>query len=188
MMTAVTAGIRNAKIMHYYRHQCGCSVFDVISRDVSLGVETQRVSYEVPAHGELERMADNMSVMSLASKIDRAYNEGSLSDLDYRRMAHEMGDLASSMAERHSQTKTVVGTEYIPVHSHTNFWVGQFMIRLLQGTEDELVLTQCFCQLPHMFENLEALDDVNLVYVDYDPFECNPFFLAEFYSRHPNAY
>lgn len=180
--------VSHEELMNYYRNECGCMVFDVISRDVSLEVETQRVSYEVPAHGELARLSENMSVMSLANKIDKAYNNGELSDLDYKRLAYEMGAVASSMAERHSQTRTEYATEYIPIRSHTNFWVGQFLLRTMSDNDDEFVLTQYFCQLPHMFENLEALDEVNLVYVDYDPFECNPFFLAEFYSRHPNAY
>lgn len=178
------------EIMDFYRNDCNCEVFDAISRDVSIEVHTQTISYEVPAHSELQRLAVNMDVMSLARRIDKAYNEGELRSDDYRRLAYKMGELASSAADYNNQTKTEYSTEYIPIHHHTNFWVGQFMIRELKNASSQkaYVLMQYFCQLPHMFENLSALDAISIAFIEYDLFDHNPYFLAECYSRHPHAF
>lgn len=178
------------EIMDFYRNDCHCEVFDAISREVSVDVHTKTISYEVPAHSDLQKLAVSMDVMSLAKRIDKSYNEGNLSTAEYRHLASEVGSLASAAAEYNNQTKTEYSTEYIPIHHHTNFWVGQFMLRALESNakQEAYVLMQYFCQMPHMFENLSALDCINIAFIEYDLFDCNPYFLAECYSRHPNAF
>ncbi|MBQ8815307.1 MAG: hypothetical protein IJZ85_12525 [Lachnospiraceae bacterium] len=179
----------NAEIMSYFRDEAQCMVFDAISRTVVTRSRANTVSYQVPAHSEMQRFAAHMSVYSLAHDIDKSYSEGKLSSSDYRQLSNEMFGLGMLAADYANETKTEHLTEYIPIHHHTDTWTGQFMIKEIPAVNGGtcLAVMQYYCQFPHLLENLKTLDGYAIGYIDYDFWNCNPYFLARFYSRHPES-
>lgn len=179
----------NATIMSYFRDEANCMVYDAISRAVFTTSQAKTVSYEVPAHSTMQRLAAHMSVYSLASDIDKAYNEGKLEYGDYNRLANEMFSLGRLAAEYSNATKTEQYIKYIPIHQHTDTWTGQFMLKEIPDQRGGkcLAVMQYYCQFPHLLENIKTLDGFLIGYIDYDFWQCNPYFLARFYARHPEC-
>lgn len=175
------------KISNYFPIRNGYKVYDLISRVTFVSAQAQTVQYEVPAHSQMSKLAVNMGVMSLAHSIDKTYNQGKISYGDYRTLANEMFGLGMLAAEYGKETKTEEITEYIPIHNHSNFWTGQVVLKEIEPGSNVYSLWYYACQLPHMFENFEALRDINIGYIDCDFWTCNPYFLARFFSEFPDA-
>lgn len=182
------------EVIDFYCNRVGCDIYDVLSRLTVLeGTSVQTTSYEVPAHSELEQLSVNMSVMGLANRIDKSYRDGEMTDSEYRGLSYKMFELGTLAGEYNNQTKTEYETEYIPIHNHSTFWTGQFFVCQgnLANNKPAIMIMQYYCQIPHMIENLDILDaeleGLPISYIDYDFHQCNPYFLAEFYSRHPQC-
>ncbi len=180
--------LTEGKASDYFPADQGFVIYDIVSRLTVVSARTETVQYEVPAHSSLERMAVNMGVLSLAHETDQAYNEGQISSAEHKRLANEVFGLSLLAADYSNATKSETMNEYIPVHAHTNIWTGQIVLKKYEEGGDVLYGLQCYsCQLPHLMENLEAMRSLPIAYIKFDFWNCNPYFLAKFYSRFPQA-
>lgn len=176
------------KLSDLYPKSKGFVVCDVISRLTIVSAKSQTVQYQVPAHGDLERFAAQMNVMALANSVDRAYENRQISQTQRDALANDVFGLAYLAAEYSGETKADSRTEYIPIHNHANFWTGQVALKPFDsGGTTCYILEYYTCQLPHMLENLKALHSIPIASIDFDAWDCNPYFLAEFYSQFPDA-
>lgn len=176
------------KLSDYYPSSRGFMVCDLISRLTIVSAQAQTVQYQVPAHSELERFGAYMSVMSFAHDVDNAYQSGSISQADRDSLANDAFGLGILASEYADQTKTDSRTEYIPIHNHANFWTGQVALKPVESNGNTFYLIQYYtCQLPHLLENIQALHSLNIAGIDYNAWDCNPYFLAEFYTSFPDA-
>lgn len=178
--------VAEGKISKYFPPSQGYKVYDVISRVTGVSATEQTVQYEVPAHSALSRMAVNMSVLGFAGQVDSAYNRGEISSADHRQLANESFALGWLASEYGNEKKTEEMTEYIPIHYHTNFWTGQIVLKAIEG-QKVYGLYYYSGQLPHLFENLEAMQTLPIGYIDIDYYNSNPYFLAKFFSEFPNC-
>lgn len=176
------------KLSDLYSEAQGFMVCDIISRLTILSAKSQTVQYQVPAHSDLDCFAAQMDVISLASSVDRAYADRQISQTQRDALANDVFGLAYLAAEYSEETKTDNRTEYIPIHNHANFWTGQVALKPFDSSGTTCYVIEYYtCQLPHMLENLKALHSINIAGIDFNAWDCNPYFLAEFYSQFPNA-
>lgn len=175
-------------IMKTFRQELQCEVYDAISQCVSLdGTVGRTVQYQTCKHNALERVSVDLSVMGLAKSIDDAYQQGEIAEQDYKSLSNEMFWLGVMAEDYKGEQETKEYVEYVPVRTHTNLWTGQFMV--MQGSDGKgrsyRALRQYYCQLPHLIKNIKALKELPIDLIDYDPFGCNPYFLACFYAVFP---
>lgn len=176
------------KLSDYYPPSQGFLVYDLISRLTIVSASAQTVQYKVPAHSDLEQISAYMSVIHFASGVDKAYERGEISTNARDRLANEAFGLGLLAGEYAEAQKTENRTEYIPLHNHANFWSGQVALKPVRSNGEVYYMIEYYtCQLPHLLENLQALSSLKIAGIDYSAWDCNPFFLAEFYSCFPYA-
>lgn len=180
----------NETIMRSFRENMGCEIYDAISQYVTLsGAREKTIQYETFKHGEMERISAELSVFGLAREIDKSYERGELLTDDYKRLSNDMFRLGSLANDYVNEKETQEYITYTPIRSHTNIWTGQFMIAGWRDNKNVLhyAIRQYYCQLPHLIKNIKALEGIKFDVIDYDPFACNPYFLACFYAKFPTC-
>lgn len=177
------------KFSDIYPPSKGYEIVDLISRLTILTTRESTIQYEVPAHDDLEQFAATMNVMSVAHDVDKAYADGKIDSVQHTVLGNKVMDLARENAQRFEETRVETSMEIIPIHNHANFWTGQLVLGPIQtskGTERALV--HYTCQVPHMLENLKAMEGMQIAKVYADYWTCNPYFMAEFFSYFPDTY
>ena len=177
-------------IMKSFREDMGCQIYDAVSQYVTLtGAREKTIQYETFKHGEMERISTELSVIGLARDIDKSYESGELGTEDYRRLSNDMFWLSSLASDYVNEKEIHEYVTYTPVRSHTNIWTGQFMIAGWHDNKKKIhyAIRQYYCQIPHLIRNIKALEGITFDVIDYDPFVCNPYFLACFYAKFSNC-
>ncbi|MBQ8954641.1 MAG: hypothetical protein IJ048_11040 [Clostridia bacterium] len=174
MSRVITSGARREELV----------IYDIISRTVRLSADAKQ--YEVPAHDSMSVFTRYTSLIYACGQVDKMREQGKISEDEMREnRAAAFAMLYNAMAYA---DETKIETEYVPIHEHENIWTGQVLLRAIE--EDEVSgysLVQYCCQPPHLTENLKAIADLPIIFLNYALSESNPIFLAAFYATFPNC-
>lgn len=156
-------------------------VFDFISRGSATEMEEEYFQYEDYAHSDFKRFSDKMLWYGLGNNIDNAKRNGEITDEQYAYLSSAYVTASAGVYSGIDEKVEKTGMKYQPVKVSTNIWVGQ-MLLADDDKGDGIAIVDYRSQIPHLFKNIDALEDIRITRVCGDPVRRNPMVLAKIHK------
>lgn len=165
-------------------------ILDFISRCTSIDdVNEKIIRYVVPKHDAWDIFTKSSKISDLDRRVNDLYYKTGVLDKNYatiNSLHADMEDLKDRFNAYANETEEHTYVEYTPIHKNVDMWSGQIILKKISNGYK---IIDYYCQIPHMFENLQVLtqSEYNITYMDYDLYNCNKSFLVNFYAAFPEC-